>query len=119
MYLLKHMALKSAVVKGTSGGYRISISGLSNPQYITPKTWHSDDLPDINIEVTDYAADVSTRHSGDKQDLQSHGPVLEPACRDRRDLGFPQFLHVILSPRATVGVQEFILELFHVDAGRT
>lgn len=30
MYLLKHIALRSAVVKGTSGGYRISISGLSN-----------------------------------------------------------------------------------------
>lgn len=118
MYLLKHIALRSAVVKGTSGGYRISISGLQT-QYITSKTWHSDNLPDINIEVADYAADVSTRHSGDEQDLQSHGPVLEPACRDGRDLGLPQFLHVILSPRATVGVQEFILELFHVDAGRT
>lgn len=34
MYLLKHIALRSAVVKGTSGGYRISISGLQT-QYIT------------------------------------------------------------------------------------
>ena len=118
MYLLKHIALRSAVVKGTSGGYRISISGLQT-QYIDRDTWSPDDLPDINIEITNYTVDVSTRHSGDKQDLQSHGPVLEPACRDGRDLGLPQFLHVILSPRTTVGVQEFILELFHVDTGRT
>lgn len=36
--LLKHMALRSAVVKGTFGGYNISISGL----------------PYIDVEVANY-----------------------------------------------------------------
>jgi hypothetical protein len=48
-----------------------------------------DDLPDINIEVTDYTVAVSTRHADNKQDLQSHSPVLEPPCRDGRDFGLP------------------------------
>ena len=40
-YLLKHIALRSAVANGTSGGYSISISGLSNSQLAVPKAQRS------------------------------------------------------------------------------
>jgi hypothetical protein len=48
-----------------------------------------DDLPDINIKVTDYTVAVSTLHADNKQNLQSHSPVLEPPCGDGRDFGLP------------------------------
>ena len=82
-------------------------------QYISHRHGTSSYLPDIDIEVAHYTAAVSTRQTGDKHDLQSHSPVLEPPCRDGRELWLPQFLHLFLASRAAMRVQKLVLKLLH------
>jgi hypothetical protein len=58
-YLLKQMALRSAVVKGTLGGYKISISGLDGFNTCSSVGGNSPYLPYINVEVANNTRAVS------------------------------------------------------------
>lgn len=74
-YLLKHIAVRSEVLNGTVGGYRISISGLGRSTQITPGGLAQPYLPYIDVEIADDAEIVShklSRHTFNTSTVCKH-----------------------------------------------
>jgi hypothetical protein len=111
--LLKQMAVKSVVVKGTFGGYRISTSG-PEVKSISASTRARESWPtNVYIEVTDNTILVSlARVIQLRASLQSDCPAREVVVGGRGHR------RSILLPRAPVRVQDLALELFHLASYR-
>lgn len=56
---MKHIAVRSEVLNGTVGGYKISISGLGRSTQINPGRLAQPYLPYIDVKVADDAVAVS------------------------------------------------------------